>query len=159
MRAALALLAVSNALATGLAACGDGGGPISKSEYEAKMGALVREASMSQVLRYESDDFASLPAFFRRLSTSLGDMASRTKAIEPPREVAADHAQIVDGFMKEAAIAGRFADELRGASVARMKVLLRRFDSSGFRAAYQEIDAASRAIEARGYRIRPNGGT
>ena len=45
-----------------------------------------------------------------------------------------------------------------GTSVARVKVLLRQFDSSGYRAAYQELAAAGRELAARGYRISSSGG-
>ncbi len=158
MRAALALVAAVGALVLGLAACGEESGPLTKSEYEAQMGALANDASTVQTLGGKTVDFTSVPGYFRKLSKSLDDVATRAKAIEPPRDVADVHARIVAGFEQEAAITKRFADELDGASVARVKVLLRQFDSSGFHAAYQELDAAGKALAARGYRISSSGG-
>jgi hypothetical protein len=158
MKAALALVLGATALASGLAGCGGSSGPLSKSDYEAQMGALVRDASTPQILGAETVDFTSVPGYFRKLSNSLADVATRAKAIEPPRGVADVHSRIVAGFEQEAAITKRFADELDGASVARVKVLLRQFDSSGFHAAYQELAAAGKALAARGYRISSSGG-
>jgi hypothetical protein len=158
LRAALALLVAAGVLVLGVAACGDSGGPLSKSEYESRMGALVHDASTSQILGGKSVDFTSVPGYFRKLSKDLADIAAKAKAIQPPRDVADVHARIVAGFEQEAAITNRFADGLDGANVARVKVLLRQFDSSGFRAAYQELDAAGKALAARGYRISSSGG-
>jgi hypothetical protein len=153
VKRAACLLAVA-LLAAG---CGGSSGPLSKRQYEAQMGALGRDFS-SDVLNFKATDFKSVAEYFQSLSRHLAGVADRAKAIRPPRDVAGIHARIVDAFEKEAAITGRFAAELHGASVARVKVLLRRFDSSGFRAALAGLDAAGQALAARGYRINSSGG-
>jgi hypothetical protein len=153
----VAALSVAAVLAVSLAACG-GGGRLSKSEYETKMSALGRDAA-SQLRSIRTEDFEKVPAYFRELSARLRGVAKEAKAIEPPRDVADVHARIVDAFEKEAAITTGFAGRLRGADVARVKVLLRQFDSAGLRAALQELDAAGRTLVARGYRISSSAGT
>jgi hypothetical protein len=157
VKRAVALL-LAAALAVGSAGCGGAGsGRLSKSQYEARMGALGHTFS-SEVLNFKTTDFKGVPAYFQMLARQLDAVAAQARAIKPPRDVEDLHARIVDGFEKEAAIMKSSAARLRGASAAQVKRLLRQFDSAAFRAALQEIDDAGSALADRGYKINSSAG-
>ncbi|HST25443.1 MAG TPA: hypothetical protein VLJ76_05600 [Gaiellaceae bacterium] len=141
-------------LAVVAAGCGggsSGGGELSRSQYEAKMAALNREYKVPKSAVPSATDFARIPAYFRRVSTAGTKYLAGLRSLKPPHDVAKYHVQLIDGYTKEEVIFKKLADELQGAGVARIQLVLRRFDSSQLQSAAKEIQSAGSALAAKGY--------
>jgi hypothetical protein len=144
-------------LAPGLVACGDSSGPLSKTAYETKMRAVGHDFSLPPD-GVATTDFKRVPAYFGTVATRLDKLVQYLGAIEPPESARDAHARLVDGYRKEATIVNSLAAETRGASAARVQLLLRQFDSTALRSALRQIQAADDELAARGFRISSSRG-
>jgi len=137
------------ALALLTAGCGGSGDRLSKSAYQAKLSAAFTTAFG----RVKTQ--AVTPA---TVATSYSGIASSLKSVHPPANVQSLNDQIVDGAAKQAAALNALVASIRGKPKAVRDRILAQFDPSGI-GGRQEFDRAVAALEAKGYRFRPSGGT
>ena len=91
--------------------CGGGGNkPLSKADYEAKMGEILRplNPTLTNIARIDPSDREQAVAQMKKLETSLRDAASELSKLKPPEDAAAPTSQLADGIK-------RFADRLGAA--------------------------------------------
>ena len=78
--------------------------------------------------------------------------------MRPPANVKSLNDELVAGASKQAAALNALAASVKGKPRAVRDRILAQFDPSGI-AGRQEFDRAVVALEAKGYRFRPSGGT
>ena len=162
MSRAIALtIAAALVLAAG---CGGGGagGPLSKREYEAKMGSIVQELDSvpSTLGSFSSTDFKAAGTYFQRLGGTFDRLHGELERVEPPRDVQTLHGRLVDGTGRAAEALHGLASRLENASAAERRRILTNYGSStALLSALNDVEQAAGAIAAKGYRFRSSAGT
>jgi hypothetical protein len=145
----------------GTAACGgNGGGRLSKSEYESKLGELAGSLSgdLTAFSAFDPSDLKSAPAFMRRIAETLDDFAESLSPIEPPRAVEGQHARLIEGARSGATSIRRLAQKLERADEAQAKRLLAQLTPSRLQG-LRELQKAAAELAAKGYRVSSTAGT
>ena len=137
------------ALALLAAGCGGGSDRLSKSAYEAKLHAAFTVAF---------DRVKTQGATPEAVATSYSGLAASLKDMRPPANVQSLNDGLVDGASKQAAALSALVASVKGKPKAVRDRILAQFDPSAV-AGRQEFDRAVAALEAKGYRFRPSGGT
>ena len=134
-----------------LAACGSSDGRLSKSQYEAKLRSAFISASAGIG---SAPGSGSSAAQLDRIATSYEEIAAALKSLRVPTNVQRLNDRLVTAASAKAAGLKKLVTELDGASPAARQRLLAQYalDLSDF-------DSAAAALEAKGYRFRPSGGT
>ena len=137
------------ALALLAAGCGGGGDRLSKGAYEEKLHAAFAAAFD----RVKTQDVTP-----EAVATSYGGLATSLKGARPPANVQSLNEDLVDGASKQAAALNALVASVQDKPKAVRDRILAEFDPSAI-AGRQEFDRAVAALEAKGYRFRPSGGT
>jgi hypothetical protein len=142
--------AAALACAVALGACGDdGGGSLSKTEYEQRFRDIVSE---SENAASDGADAQTPQEQAEQIDTGLDrvrSMASELGELEPPDEIARAHAQYVAALRAVADDAEKLVAALRAGQVRRADAMLDR----GFAnpATVRKIALARREFDAKGY--------
>jgi hypothetical protein len=143
------------ALALLAASCGGGGERLSKSAYQAKL----RTTFAAAVGRIKADPrIAGSPSLVGAIAAGYDGIASSLKDLHPPANVQSPNDDLVAGASKQAATLNALVARIKGKPKADRERILAQFDPSQV-AGQQEFDRAVAALEAKGYRFRPSGGT
>jgi hypothetical protein len=137
------------ALALLASGCGGGGDRLSKSAYEAKLRTSFAWAFGRAT---------ALPITPGNVATGYSTIARNLKRLHPPANVQSLNSQLVDGASKQAAALDALDASIKGKTKAVRDRILAQFDPSDI-AGRREFDRAVAALEAKGYKFRPNGGT
>ena len=151
----LAILLILS-LATAAAGCGgggDGGGePLSKADYEQRMQAVGQEAASAlDAFGSASDALTDVEAAVSDINAGADVLEAQSRSLdglEPPEDVADSHQTLVDTSAAAAEGLRVLADDLQGGTASPAD-LLGLFEMKEF----AELEAAVRAIRARGYDI------
>jgi hypothetical protein len=145
-------------LAVALLAAGCGGsgdGRLSKSAYEAKLRTVFVAAS--DRLRADPGVRGS-PTLVANIAAGYRGIASILRGVRPPADVTRINDELVAGASRQATMLSVLAAKIKGKPKAVRERILARFDPSRI-AGQEDFDRAVAALEAKGYRFRPNGGT
>jgi hypothetical protein len=134
-----------------LAACGSGSGRLSKGQYEAKLRSAFAAASAG--IRSDPAS-ASSTSLLDRIAKSYDGIAAALKGLRVPTNVQRLNDRLAAAASAKAAGLKKLVSRLNGAPPAERQRLLAQYalDLSDF-------DSAAAALETKGYRFRPNGGT
>ena len=150
----VAALLITAALALGAAGCGGGSadGRLSKNEYERKLQTIGRELqpTLSALLSFNPTNLGRAPQFMTTLADALDRIAHGLGSVEPPKDVAALHEQIVRGAASAARQLRALAATLRAAPPNRVSILLARFDPRRL-TGLRSLGQAANALAAKGY--------
>jgi hypothetical protein len=130
---------------------GSGDGRLSKSEYQATLRSAFSSAS---------DGIRALPhsagsaALLERIAKSYGEIASALKGLRVPANVQRLNDHLVVAASAKAAGLKKLVSKLDSASPAERQRLLAGYDPKP-----TDFDSVVDALEAKGYRFRPNAGT
>ena len=155
----VALAVAAAGLLAGAAACGGGSGPLSKSEYEAKLASLAQGVSsdVSGFATFDPVELGSAPEFLNRVAGTLERFATRLGTVRPPPDVAALHRRLIAGARSAATEIRTLATRVDRAPRAEARRLLAQFTPDrldGFR----RLERAADALAAKGYRISSTAG-
>jgi hypothetical protein len=138
-----------------VAGCGGGGARLSKSAYQAKL----RTAFTAAVGRIHADPrVAGSPSLVAAIAASYTGIASSLKDVHPPKNVQPLNNELVAGASEQAAALNALVGKIKDKPKAVRERILAQFDPSRV-AGQKEFDDAVAALEAKGYRFRPSGGT
>jgi hypothetical protein len=154
-----AALLIAAALALGSAGCGGGGnGRLSRSEYQATMGSIVRQldSALSHLGSFSPTDLEAVDTYFKRLGGTFDRLQGELEQIKPPKDVQALHGRLTDAAGKAAGVLQALARRLKRASPADRQRILTSHDASTERllSALNGVERAANALAAKGYRFR-----
>lgn len=141
-------------LAFALFAAGCGGSqPLSQNEYEAEVRRIDEQVTQSVDESLRKSELASA-GDVRSVRDAMDTAANDLEDLEPPKEVATAHNQMVSGLEQYASAFGRFANALDEAKTdeARAKVFQEQLRSPEITEAQAIIEKASDQFKAQGYK-------
>src|SRR5262249_17959906 len=146
-----ACLLIVLAVAAGCGGSGDG--RLSKGDYEAKL-----RAALARPLLVEHTPPKAAVDSLDDVAARFGDIESRLSGLRAPVDVQSLNDQLVAGAAKFSGTLRALVKQLRAAPAAKRDRLLAEFDVDHVPGIAQ-IQRATAALAAKGYRFSPNGGT
>ena len=138
------------------AGCGGGGGRLSKSAYQAKLhAAFVTALEAESAAHHEGTDQVKI---LRAVAATYAGLAAELKRIRAPAAVETLHDELVAGAAAQATALDRLVTRLAHTPQAARTRVLAEFDANDI-PGERQFDNAVAALEAKGYRFRPSGGT
>jgi hypothetical protein len=138
------------------AGCGGGSERLSKSAYQAKLhSAFVAAQELESAAHDDNSDQAKV---LKGVAASYASLASALEGVRAPMAVQALNDRLVAGASAQAKALDVLVSRLVRTPKALRYRVLAEFDANDV-PGQREFDQAVAALEAKGYRFRPSGGT
>lgn len=142
--------------ALALGACSGGDGRLSKSQYQAKLhGAFVAAQAADTATHQGGSDQVTV---LKDVATIYSLLAATLKRAHPPVNVQALNDQLVAGALEQAKALNDLVAKLQQTSQAARYRVLAEFNANEI-PGQKLFDGAVAALEAKGYKFKPSGGT
>jgi len=137
-----------------LSACGSGGGRLSKADYEQRVQKILPQAASKILKTRLAIERARSPGAERRsldeLQRDARAVADDLDRLEPPREIAAPHANLVAALRRVSAAAGGIRRKIKGRDTSAAQTAGQRLEAGP---EFEKIATALEAIIAKGYEL------
>jgi len=155
----LAAVLAAAGLAVSAAGCGGAGGPLSKSEYEAKLKSLATSVSsdVAEFAAFDSTRLASAPSFLNGVAGTLERFERQLGAVVPPRDAAVLHRRLIADASSAATEIRTLAQRVGAASPAEARRLLAEF-TPGRLGGLRRLEETADALAAKGYEFSSTAG-